>query len=142
MLTVSQLAKQSGAPAHVVRYYVRIGLIQPVSKMENGYRLFVTRDAVRLRFIRMSKHLGFTLNEIKQILRHAALGDSPCEDVRKIIHHRIRENREKIEKMVQLQARMEEALERWELMPDGIPNGDSICHLIESVEETDADEPC
>ncbi|MEW8000809.1 MAG: MerR family transcriptional regulator [Candidatus Thiodiazotropha endolucinida] len=135
MLTVNELAKQSEAPAHVVRYYIRIGLLQPVGQQENGYRLFSSNDVARLRFIQMAKHLGFTLNEIKQITCHADMGESPCDDVRSIIRHRVTENRIKIEEMINLQERMEEALKRWESMPNRMPGGDSICHLIESVEE-------
>ncbi len=137
MLTINELATKSDAPAHVVRYYVRIGLIQPAGQQDNGYRLFMPQDATRLRFIRMAKYLGFTLNEIKQITRHADSGVSPCEDVRKIIEHRIDENRARIEEMMKLQTRMEEALERWKLMPNGIPDGHSVCHLIESIESNE-----
>jgi DNA-binding transcriptional MerR regulator len=137
MLTVSELATQSDTAAHVVRYYVRIGLIQSASQQENGYRLFKLQDASRIRFIRMAKHLGFTLNEIKQITQHADIGESPCDDVRKIIQHRIEENRTKIEEMMRLQVRMEQALEQWKLMPDGVPDGNSVCHLIESVERSE-----
>jgi DNA-binding transcriptional MerR regulator len=89
------------------------------------------------RFIRMAKHLGFTLNEIKQITWHADTGESPCDDVRKIIQHRIKENRARIEEMSKLQARMEEALQQWQLMPNGTPDGNSICHLIEAVESNE-----
>ena len=142
MLTVNELATQSGAPSHVVRYYVRIGLIQPAGQQENGYRLFTSHDATRLRFIRMAKQLGFTLNEIKQITRHAKMGESPCDDVRKIIQHRIQENRAKIEEMMKLQTRMEQALVKWERMPNGMPDGNSVCHLIESVEGNEDNEPC
>ena len=140
MLTVNELAIQSNAPAHVVRYYTRIGLIQPVGQQENGYRLFTSKDAARIRFIRMAKHLGFTLNEIRQITQHADMGESPCDDVREIIQQRIGENRAKIEEMVKLQVRMEQALEQWKHMPNGIPNGNSVCHLIESVEGNEAKE--
>jgi DNA-binding transcriptional MerR regulator len=135
MLTVIELAKQGEVPAHVVRYYLRIGLLQPAQQQENGYRLFTSHDASRLRFIRMAKQLGFTLNEIKQIVCHADKGKSPCDDVRSIIHQRVVENRVKIEEMINLQRRMEEALERWESMPNGIPDGDTICHLIESFDD-------
>ncbi|WP_029131868.1 MerR family transcriptional regulator [Sedimenticola selenatireducens] len=137
MLTVNELATKSDTAAHVVRYYVRIGLIQPASQQENGYRLFRLQDANRIRFIRMAKHLGFTLNEIKQITQHADIGESPCDDVRKIIQHRIQENRVKIEEMMKMQVRMEQALELWKQMPDGVPDGNSVCHLIESVEQSE-----
>lgn len=139
MFTVNELATRASAPAHVVRYYARIGLLKPRGHQENGYRLFGKQDAQRLRFIRLAKRLGFTLGEIRQITEHADHGESPCGDVRKIIQQRIRENRAKIDAMLNLQNRMESALEVWESMPDGMPDGHHVCHLIESF-ETELDE--
>ncbi len=137
MLTVNQLATRAGAPAHVVRYYTRIGLLHPAAQRANGYRLYAPKDASRLRFIRLAKHLGFTLREIDEIIRHADAGESPCGDVRRIIQQHIAENRAKIDEMQRLQSRMEKALEQWESMPDGVPDGHSVCHLIESFESQD-----
>lgn len=140
MLTVNELAKQGAAPAHVVRYYTRIGLIKPSGQQENGYRLFQSRDVKRLHFIRMAKQLGFTLSEIGEIIHHADKGDSPCGEVRKIIQRHIQENRARIDQMLKLQHRMEQALKKWRDMPDGVPDGRSVCHLIESF-DIDHDEP-
>ena len=140
MMTINELAVKSEAPAQVVRYYARIGLIQPAGQQENGYRLFSHEDASRLRFIRLAKQLGFTLNEIKQIIRYADMDESPCDDVRNIIQHRIEGNRLKIKTMMQLQSRMEQALEQWRHMPNGVPDGPSICHLIESIESNETEE--
>ena len=139
MFTVNELATRAAAPPHVVRYYARIGLLKPRGHQENGYRLFGKQDAQRLRFIRLAKRLGFTLGEIRQITEHADDGESPCGDVRKIIQQRIRENRSKIDAMLNLQNRMESALELWESMPDGMPDSHHVCHLIESF-ETELDE--
>jgi DNA-binding transcriptional MerR regulator len=139
MYTVNELASQAAAPPHVVRYYARIGLLKPRGHQQNGYRLFGKQDAQRLRFIRLAKRLGFTLGEIRQITEHADDGESPCDDVRQIIQRRIRENRAKIDAMLNLQNRMEGALELWESMPDGVPDGHHVCHLIESF-ESDPDE--
>ncbi|MEL0586380.1 MAG: MerR family transcriptional regulator [Candidatus Thiodiazotropha sp. (ex. Lucinoma kazani)] len=139
-MTINELAVKSEAPAQVVRYYARIGLIQPAGQQENGYRLFSHEDASRLRFIRLAKQLGFTLNEIKQIIRYADMDESPCDDVRNIIQHRIEENRLKIKTMMQLQSRMEQALEQWRHMPNGVPDGPSICYLIESIESNETEE--
>ena len=135
MFTVNELAARAAAPPQVVRYYARIGLLKPRRHQENGYRLFGKQDAQRLRFIRMAKQLGFSLGEIRQITEHADHCESPCGAVRKIIQQRIRENRVKIDAMVNLQGRMESALELWASMPDGIPDGHHVCHLIESFEE-------
>lgn len=136
MLTVSELATRSNVSGHVVRYYTRIGLIKPAAHQENGYRLFKNTDAARLRFIRMAKNLGFTLNEISLIIQQADLSESPCDDVRKIIQNRIEENRFKITEMINLQNRMELALKQWESMPNGVPDGNSVCHLIETFDES------
>lgn len=137
MLTINELAIQSKAPAHVVRYYTRIGLIKPSSHQQNGYRLFAPRVAERLRFIRSAKLLGFTLKEIAEITRHADHEESPCGEVRKLIQRHIEGNRLKIEEMLKLQNRMEHALIQWAEMPDGIPDGNSVCHLIESFDDED-----
>ena len=141
MYTVNQLARKSDAAAHVVRYYLRIRLIEPTSQQKNGYRLFSPDQVNRLRFIRMAKKLGFTLSEIRQILQHSERHESPCRDVRKIIEQRIEENRVKIDEMQKLQARMESALSLWQSMPDGEPDGNSVCHLIESFETIPNDDP-
>ena len=139
MLTVNELATQADAPAHVVRYYARIGLLKPRRHRENGYRLFGRQDARRLRFIRLAKRLGFTLSEIRDITEHADQGESPCREVRNIIRQRIQENRIRIDAMLNLQNRMEQALEQWDSMPDGIPDGDHVCHLIETFDGGDAE---
>ena len=135
MFTVNELAVSAAAPPQVVRYYARIGLLKPRRHQENGYRLFGKQDTQRLRFIRLAKRLGFTLGEIREFTEHSDQCESPCGEVRKIIQKRILENRDKIDAMANLQDRMESALELWESMPDGIPGGHHICHLIESFED-------
>ncbi len=140
MYTVNELAKQSNAAPHVVRYYLRIGLIEPAAQQANGYRLFAPAQATRLRFIRLAKQLGFTLSEIGQILEHSERHESPCQVVRKIVQDRIEENRVKINEMMELQSRMESALALWQTMPDGEPDGKSVCHLIESFDDIPGDD--
>ncbi len=133
-MTVNELAKSAGVAPHVVRYYARIGLLKPTRNPENGYKLFSPTDAKHLRFIRKAQGLGYTLSEVEEILHHAHHGHSPCPVVRDILLRRIEENRRKVEELLHLQERMEEALAQWEEMPDGMPNGDTVCVLIESME--------
>ena len=140
MLTIADIANASGISPHTVRYYVKEGLISPAAQADNNYRLFIRQDVTRLRFIRMAKMLGFTLNEIRQILKHANVGESPCADVREIIQNHIVENRQKIQELQALQTRMEQALEKWQDMPDKTPDGHSICHLIESMSDITGEE--
>ncbi|MDQ3801368.1 MAG: MerR family transcriptional regulator, partial [Acidobacteriota bacterium] len=85
MITVNTLAKQSGVPLDTIRYYTRIGLLKPSRNPQNGYKIYQPTDAVRVRFIRAAKDLGFTLAEITEILDEAKHGNSPCPLVREII---------------------------------------------------------
>lgn len=132
MLTVKKLADLAGVTPDSVRHYVRIGLLEPERDPRNGYRRFTDADARRLRFLRQAKSLGYTLAEIAEILDHAERGRSPCPRVRELIGRRIAENRKLVDELAALQGRMEKALERWKTLPDGVPDGDSICYLIES----------
>lgn len=132
MLTVTELANHSGATPHAVRYYTRLGLLRPERNPDNGYRLYQHHEVNWLRFIRQAKRLGYTLNEIREIMHDSERGLSPCPRVREILLRRIDENRIQLEQLMALQTRMEQALSQWSQMPDGVPDGDSVCHLIES----------
>ena len=83
----------------------------------------------------MAHDLDFTLAEVRKILRDADRGETPCPRARDIVHQRIEEHRREISARQALQRRLEAAVAAWERMPDGVPDGDSICHLIESVGE-------
>ncbi len=89
----------------------------------------------KLKFITRAKQLGYKLSEIKKIFDDCEKGESPCPRVRKIIENRIPDNRKKLEQEMVLQQRMERALLQWDKMPNGVPDGDTICILIESFVE-------
>jgi len=86
-----------------------------------------------LLFIRRARFLGYTLADIRGIPGEARHGNFPCPQVRQIIHKRIKENRHRLEELQELQLRMEAATRKWEQLPDGMPDGDSVCYLIESM---------
>lgn len=133
--TVVATASAAGVAPHVVRYYTRIGLLKPRRDPHNGYKLFDADDIKRLRFVCQAQGLGFTLAEIRKILRDADRRETPCPRVRDMVRRRIEENRREISTRQALQRRLEDAIEAWARMPDGIPDGDSVCHLIKSVGE-------
>ena len=131
---VKELADRCQVTTDAVRYYTRIGLLNPTREPSNGYKLYSEVDATRLDFIRRAKRLGYTLNEVAQIIHDAERGESPCPRVRRIIQHRIGDIRQQLEDALQLLNRMEQAMTEWEQMPDGIPDGKTICELIESYD--------
>ncbi len=74
MITVGigQLAKRTGVPIDTVRHYERIGLLRPAARLASGYRRYGDAELKRLRFIRRAKALGFTLDEIHELLALSA----------------------------------------------------------------------
>ncbi len=134
-MTAQVLADHSGVSAENVRYYTRRGLLKPNRNRRNNYKLYRNSDAVRLRFIRRAKDLGYTLKEIGELFEQADRGDSPCPLAREIIARRIIDNRTRLDEMLKLQSRMEKSLGKWAKLPDKSPDGNSVCHLIESTGE-------
>jgi DNA-binding transcriptional MerR regulator len=133
-MTVLEIAKACEVAPHIVRYYTRIGLLRPACNAQNGYRVYTQSDAARLRFIRRAQGLGFTLKEAAGIIDCKEQKQSPCPLVRRIIERRIEENRNKLQELTRLQARMEKAFKQWSGMADEVPAGDALCHLIESFD--------
>jgi DNA-binding transcriptional MerR regulator len=133
MMTVTELAKKSGATPDAVRYYTRMGLLKPERNPNNGYRLYQPKEINWLKFIRQAKTLGFTLHEIQEIMQNRTEGHSPCPHVRETLKNRIIENRQHLKELITLQDRMEKALLQWSDMPDGEATNASVCPLIESV---------
>ena len=134
-MTGKELANESSVTVYSVRYYASIGLLRPRRDERNGYKVYASSDVQRLRFIRQAKSLGFTLSEIIQIFEDAHRKESPCPTVRLIIQSRIKGNRELLNELSGLQLRMERAMVQWKDMPDGVPDGQSVCDLIESTGE-------
>lgn len=79
---IGQLARQAGVPIDTVRYYERNGLLPPPPRRESGYRDYPSQDIARLRFVRRAKALGFTLNEIRELLALSRHRDEDMADFR------------------------------------------------------------
>lgn len=140
-LTVAQVAREAGVEAHVARYYARVGLIQPARYAANGYRQFTMMDVKRVRFVRAAQSLGFSLAESREVIRRSRQRRTPCPLVRDIVVRRLAENRERLEYVTALQDRMHRASVRWGRMPDEVPDGETICALIEAVADVTSSAP-
>jgi MerR family copper efflux transcriptional regulator len=81
-LTIGKLSKIAGVTNDTVRFYERRGLIDPAGRSESNYRLYHEDDAVRLRFIKRAKELGFSLNEIKSLLALSQDPDASKADIK------------------------------------------------------------
>lgn len=136
-MQASHLAKRVGVTAETVRFYTRQGLLSPQRNPANGYHDYSRRDEQQLNFILKARTLGFSLKEIMQILQHAKHGDSPCPMVRDLLAQHIPQVKQQITELSTLLTRMETALSQWAVMPDGVPNGDSVCQLIDNWQQNE-----
>jgi MerR family mercuric resistance operon transcriptional regulator len=110
-LTRGQLAERAEVGVETIRYYERRGLLrrgllfQP-ERSNSGYRQFPPDVVERLRFIQKAQRLGFSLEEIKELLSLRIDPESSCENVRRRVEGKIAE----IEEKVKVLRRMRRAL--------------------------------
>ena len=67
-MKIGELATRAGVPIDTVRYYERQGLLPQPPRQPSGYRSFQASDVVRLRFVTRAKALGFTLQDVRDLL--------------------------------------------------------------------------
>lgn len=134
-MLVNQIAMKAGVPAHVVRYYTRIGLLTPGRDRQNGYKHYSDKDFERIQFIRQAKSVGLTLEEVRGVLTHVEQGTSPCSMVRKTLEDRIQETELEISNLLAKKERMEKTLRGWKEIPDQPATEDTPCHLIRLVSD-------
>lgn len=132
-MTLAQLAHAAGEPVHVVRYYARIGLIEEQAREANGYRRFDRSALKRLEFVRRSQRLGFSLEEIGQLIAEAHRGRRPCPRVRALLEARLPAVAREHGDAAVLLLRMQDAHRRWRRLRDRAPTGSEICRLIEGI---------
>ncbi|HEX8268214.1 MAG TPA: MerR family DNA-binding protein [Pyrinomonadaceae bacterium] len=130
-LKIGEVSSLSGVGIEALRFYERSGLLGKPLRSMSGYRLYDEGVLERLAFIKKAQTLGFSLDEIKQIISDAQSGASPCEDVREIVRRRLAELDERMREMRRYRKELAQTLEEWDKV--GRAPG-HICGLIETAE--------
>lgn len=95
-LRTGEVAAKAGVNVQTLRYYERRGLLREPTRRRSGYREYAP-DAVRLiRFIKRAQELGFTLNEVEELLRLRSDDESACSEVRSAAETKIDDIEQKI----------------------------------------------
>ena len=100
-ITIGELSRRTGCKVETVRYYERIGLL-PKARREGGgrFRRYDGDDVARLRFIRRARRLGFTLDEVRGLLRLATgVGENVRAEARTLAEAHLADIRQKKEAM-------------------------------------------
>lgn len=80
-LTIGRLAEGAGVNVETIRYYERRGLLPEPHRTESGYRQYSPDAVRRIRFIKRAQALGFTLDEIAELLRLRVAPGTNCNAV-------------------------------------------------------------
>jgi len=67
-MNIGEAAERSGVPAKTIRYYESIGLVGPAERSENHYRHYSDVDVATLRLIGRARRLGFSIEELKNLV--------------------------------------------------------------------------
>jgi len=107
MLKIGELSDRTGVSCKTIRYYEEIGLLPPAKRAHNGYRVYDDEDVERLRFVRGASVLGFTLDEITEVLAFRDRGEPPCGYVMTLLCERIDKIQKEIRTLEWLHAELE-----------------------------------
>ena len=111
-LHIGKVAGETGFGIHAIRFYEREGLLKKPIRSEGGYRLF-DRDSVSdLKFIRRAQKLGFSLNEIRELLVLRRTCSDECFHVRDLLKQKLDRVKEKISDLARLESELKAALRK------------------------------
>ena len=105
---IGKAAKLAGVSVDTIRFYQKLGLTKIADRSASGYRLFDGEQIRDLTFVRHAQALGFSLNEVKELLalrqKHHA-----CFEVQSMLKRKLVDVREKINSLARLEAELEGA---------------------------------
>jgi len=124
-----ELANRTGCNIETVRYYERIGLLPAPPRSDNGFRSYDESHLTRLTFIRRSRELGFTLDEVQDLLRLVDGGHYTCAQV----HELTLRHGEGIQRKIEDLQRMKQALR--EMAKECSGEEEPECPIVEALLE-------
>lgn len=101
-IAIGELGKAAGVKVETIRYYERIGLLAAPRRTAGNYRAYDGSHLNRLSFIRRSRDLGFSLNQVRALLGLADQKHRPCEAVDEIAREHLAEVERKIADLIAL----------------------------------------
>ena len=106
-LTIGELGRAGGATVETIRYYERIGMLPPTARVGTGmYRAYDSAHLSRLSFIRRARDLGFSLDQVRELLALADDKDRPCATVDGIARDHLKDVERKIRDLQALRSEL------------------------------------
>jgi len=109
---IGELAKRTGSKVQTIRYYEEIGVMPPAQRAANNRRIYTDTHLERLTFIRHSRELGFSLDDIRNLLELSDHPDKPCDEVDAIARNHLEEVERKISSLKILQSELKRMIKQ------------------------------
>lgn len=106
-MNIGEAAKASGVSAKMIRYYEEVGLIPAVARSDSGYRIYGQSDIQVLQFVRRSRDLGFSVDEIGTLLGLWRDRGRQSGDVKRIAQAHIVDLQRRIAQLQQMAATLQ-----------------------------------
>lgn len=104
--TIGELAEIANTKAVTIRYYERIGLLPSPPRTAGNYRVYEAGHLEQLRFVRRCRDLGFTLDQVRDLLRLASQESQECSAVDRLTAEHLAAVEQKIEDLTRLADRL------------------------------------
>jgi len=111
-VAIGELSRLTGVKIETIRYYERIKMLPAPPRTASGRRVYGSHEARVLAFIRRSRELGFSLDQIRTLLRLGGPEKASCGEVRKIATRHIEDIRAKIGDLKKLERLLAETVAR------------------------------
>ncbi|MFQ5723780.1 MAG: heavy metal-responsive transcriptional regulator [Terriglobia bacterium] len=128
---IGRVAQAAGVNVQTVRFYERVGLLPRPARTPSGYRLYPPETPDRLQFIKQAQALGFSLEEIKEILRLKYGGRSPCDCVRGLLEEKLRRVEQEMGALQRFRQELRRVLARSQRLPRLPHRASAICPIIQ-----------
>ncbi|MEA5465921.1 heavy metal-responsive transcriptional regulator [Leptothoe sp. PORK10 BA2] len=130
-LKIGALSKQTDVAIGALRYYESLGLLH-AQRGNNGYRHYSSEAVHQVQFIKKAQAIGFSLEEIGEVLNLHHKGNTPCGLVQSLLQGKIAQLEAQILQMTEFKAELESYRDRW-ASDQPQPSLGDICPLIETV---------
>ena len=134
-LRSGELAKLAGVSADTLRHYERKGVLTRPRRTNNGYRQYPADALQRVRLVRRALAVGFTLDELANILRVRDSGGAPCHEVRALAQTKLSHIEAQLRELIGLRDELRTTLKDWDLRLSRKPPG-GRANLLESLAES------
>jgi MerR family copper efflux transcriptional regulator len=128
---IGRVARMAGVSVQAVRFYEQLGLLPATQRTPGGYRIYGPESVDRLQFVKQAQELGFSLDEIREILRLKYEGRSPCACVSNLLQKKLEKIEHDIRQLVRFRRELRKTLERSKQLPHLPHKASSICPLIQ-----------